>query len=282
MVGTTFDKVERLSVKPTAEETVERLIAEYPRFGNEEKEVLKVLSRADIRKLPKAEWLVHGLLQTSTVSLMYGATQTGKSFITLHLVAAIARGEKWMGKRVKQGDVLYIYAEGSGGLDGRLSAWEAHHRMDYPENVNFVATPVSLIDKKQVVCDTVESFNPSVVIIDTFSMCAPGINENDAPDVAKWLAVASHLKHTYGCHVMIIHHTTKGGDFRGSTAFTDNTDTVIEVSRENKTSPIHLECWKQRDGALDELWVNLEVVHLAACRREIDASRQSCYTAEYE
>jgi len=86
-------------------------------------------------------------------------------------------------------------------------------------------------------------------------------NENAANEVAKVLVVAMHIKRTYGCHVIIVHHTGKSGDYRGSAAFRGNIDTMIEVSTEGEKSPIRIQCKKQRDGGyFDPIWVQLQIV----------------------
>ncbi|MFK5284070.1 AAA family ATPase, partial [Lacticaseibacillus paracasei] len=55
--------------------------------------------------------------------MLYGESGSGKSFMALQLAGAIARGVEWRGRRVKQGRVVYIAAEGAGGFRNRCVAY---------------------------------------------------------------------------------------------------------------------------------------------------------------
>lgn len=227
------------------------------------RQVFATLSEDDVDQLPDIEWLISGVLQHSTVSMLYADSNTGKTFVALDMAMCIARGMSWFGRPVKQGKVLYVYAEGRLGLGRRTGAWKKHHDKPSSNNVAFIARPVNLLQECHTLYATIEDMPepPVMVVIDTFSMCAPGVNENQANEVAPVLAVASQVKRTYGCHVMIVHHAGKNGDYRGSAAFKGNIDTMIELTRDESTGPIKLHCKKQRDGGyFDDLYLQLQQV----------------------
>ena len=58
-----------------------------------------------------ADELIEGVLRTGHTMLISGASKTSKSFMLIELAYAIAEGMNWMGKRCKQGKVLYVNLE---------------------------------------------------------------------------------------------------------------------------------------------------------------------------
>jgi hypothetical protein len=219
----------------------------------------------DIETFSDIKWLVQNVLQCSTSSLLYGDSNTGKTFIGLDIALRMAMGMTWQGRKVQAGRVLYIYAEGKLGLKPRWQAWKKHFNGTATDNISFIPCPVHLIGNKDELTRTVESLpdKPVLVIVDTFSMCAPDTNENAANEVSRVLEVANYIKRTYSSHVMIVHHAGKNGDYRGSAAFKGNIDTMIELKRDDNDSPICLHCKKQRDGSyFNDIWLELKTVEI--------------------
>jgi hypothetical protein len=222
------------------------------------KQIFKTLSVVDVMHQPDVEWLVSGILQRATTTLVVGTGNVGKTFVWLDVCFDIALGDKWLGRRTRQGPVLYIYAEGRGGLKQRIHAiLKERGKIDTAGNltetidtISFIPRPVHLLNEKQALFDTIEAMPnpPEEVVIDTFSMCASGVEENSNSQVAQFLETATTLKLKYGCHVTIIHHMNKSGGFRGASALRDNVDTQVILDRDDDTSPIKMTCGKQKDG----------------------------------
>jgi AAA domain len=234
-------------------------------IGKSGKKVFTTLSMDDLENLPDIEYLVSGLLQTSTVSMMFAESNTGKTYNAMHLALCVAYGIPWLGRRVKQGPVLYIYAEGKLGMKPRIQAWKKHHDKQSTPNIRFIARPVHLIENRQELLDTIaeQEITPVLVVIDPYSMCAIGTNQNDQTDVTNVLSTAHEITRLYGCHVMNVHHSNRTGSINGSAAFKNHVDTMIELSREGKDGPITLRCEKQRDAEyFSDIKVALQVVDL--------------------
>lgn len=237
------------------------------------KTIFKTLSIVDVLQQPDIEWLVSGILQRATTTLVVGTGNVGKTFVWLDMCFDIALGDKWLGRKTRQGQVLYIYAEGRGGLKQRVQAiLKDRNKMDSAGNLTadistiaFIPRPVHLLNDKQILFDTIEAQPaiPEEVVIDTFSMCASGVEENSNSQVAQFLETATTIKLKYGCHVTIIHHMNKSGGFRGASALRDNVDTQIILDREDETAPIKMTCGKQKDGPyFPPVMLQLKVVEL--------------------
>ena len=225
-----------------------------PRFVQQDgATLLKLYSIEDIYALPDAQHLIANILEASGVSLLYGVSGTGKTFTALNLGLSIAHGISWHDRDVAQGHVWYINTEGGHGLKKRLRAWYVEHP-DLKPSPYFHVVPwaLNLREHHQILTESIKRLNapPALIIIDNFSLCAPGVNQNHQEEVAPVLAVAHEIAQVHNCHLMILHHTNKEDDVNGSMAFRNHVDTMIELKKESKTekdSPILFCCKKSRD-----------------------------------
>jgi hypothetical protein len=215
--------------------------------------VYKLLTPDELRNLPRPEFLANNWLVKHTLSCIYGPSGVGKSFVALDLIFSIASGSEWLGcVPVQQGMVVYIAAEGVGGLAERMDAWCALHPEADISRVRFLTSAVNMIEADQVTnlinsiraqCDD----TPVLVVIDTLARSMVGGDENSAKDMGRVIAAADHIKDELNCHVSVVHHTGKNGDDeRGSSALRGACDTRIYVSDEN--GAIILSCVKQIDS----------------------------------
>jgi putative DNA primase/helicase len=88
------------------------------------------------------EWLVKKLLPRRGVAAIYGASGSAKTFVLLDLCFHIALGWPWRGRRVAQTPVVYVAAEGAGGVPKRKEGWERNQKI-LPERVPFYLVSVA-------------------------------------------------------------------------------------------------------------------------------------------
>jgi RecA-family ATPase len=84
----------------------------------------KLLTRSDLRALPKPEPLIGNVLDQGTTALLYGTWGTAKTFIALDWAASVATGRDWQARESAQRRVLYVLGEGAFGFTVRVDAWE--------------------------------------------------------------------------------------------------------------------------------------------------------------
>src|SRR5690606_27852522 len=83
----------------------------------------KLLTGADLEAMPAIRWRIKGVLPERGLAQVYGASKSGKSFLTLDMACAIAGGDsEWFGYRVNQSPVVYLAAEGEAGFKLRTQA----------------------------------------------------------------------------------------------------------------------------------------------------------------
>jgi hypothetical protein len=211
------------------------------------------LTLSEMADLPPPEWLIDGLVPQDGLVVLYGEPAAGKSFVALDWGLSVATGAPWLVHDVKQGEVVYIYAEGVRGLKRRAEAWFQEHGKTEAPLFRAVSVGVEMPNaaERGEFLKAVRSVSkqPRLIIIDTLARnFGPG-NESLAQDMNAFVAGCDHLKAEFpGVTVLVVHHSgkdqTKGA--RGSLALQGATDAVFAVTRADDT--LRLKNEKQKDG----------------------------------
>lgn len=219
----------------------------------------KFVSAEEVENQPPPSWLIPNLVVQGGLTVLYGAPGAGKSFAALDLIAIPA---------AKQGIVIYVAAEGQGGLGSRLKAAKLAAGVS-ATNLYFLGRPVMLDDPatvKKLMESIDEAFSPTVelklIVIDTLARSLGGADENSATEVGKFISGIDSLRAKYGCAVLVLHHSAKRHNRveRGSGALRGAADTMIFLGRRSKDSVL-LSCEKQKDAApFPDMLYQLDVV----------------------
>jgi len=94
---------------------------------------------------PPPAWLIKGFLPADGLVLLAGPPGAGKSFIVVDAMLCVSHGLPWCGMKVRPGPVIYICAEGGGGVPQRLRAWyQFHGRPITSGRVHVINRPLQL------------------------------------------------------------------------------------------------------------------------------------------
>jgi RecA-family ATPase len=136
---------------------------------------------------PPLEMIVQDVIPDADLVVVYGEPGSGKSFWTLDLVQSINRGSRGARKRVVQGRVAYIAAEGAGGFRNRVKAYKLDNKLDSTD-LYVLADAPSFLEAAHVkdVIKRLREIGPvKIVVIDTLAQVAPGGAENSAKTWAR-------------------------------------------------------------------------------------------------
>ncbi len=227
----------------------------------------QIYQMAALGNRPRPPWIIRDVLPHAETGMIYGPSGSGKSFFTLDMAASIARGIPWREKRVTQGRVLYVAAEGAAAVYDRGLAYAIKNEMKLEELDIYVmpATP-NFTDKKVVAAVTKTALAKGpflLIVIDTLAKVSIGADENSAQHMGVVMAHCQMLGKQTGSMVVVVHHTGKNAALgsRGSSSIKAGLDVEIEIVRADKDrSAIVKKLRDGEDGA--EFGFQLHPVHV--------------------
>lgn len=207
--------------------------------------------------------LVRGWIGLGTLALIYGPSNSGKTFVTADLGMHIAAGIAYRGQKVRQGQVVYIAAEGGGGIKNRLAAMKMQKpRLCEHDGFHLLPTALDLHATGDAValCQALPVGEIALVVVDTMARSMGAGDENSARDTAQFVANLDYIRNHTGATVLVVHHSGKNAEngARGSSALRAAVDTEIAVTADRK-----IECLKQRDMEIPKpIFFDLQSVEL--------------------
>jgi len=232
-------------------ELTDKISKRTAQSAGEASDKIRVYTLEELEVFPEPKWLVEGVIQERTVGTIEGPPGAYKSYMAVELAGCVATGHAWYGNNVTPGPVLYISAEGKGGLVSRIHAWQVARGMKWPPSAGIIPDAVQLLESEDVglLLSIIAKMNPSpvLVIVDTLARCMVGGDENSAQDMGIFVHNIARIA-AAGAAVIVVHHQGKGGDLRGSSSLPGGMDTRITVARDDISLTIH--CQKLK-GALE-------------------------------
>jgi len=196
----------------------------------------------DIRLNRSSPALIKSLLELGALSVLFGDSNTGKSFFAIALGMHVALGWAWRGRKVTQGAVVYIAAEGGQGFKKRLLAARQHYDLG-DRNVPFylVPCPINLLDPDadtgaliELIRTVEEDAGQKVVlvIVDTLARALTGGDENSSEAMGAFIANLDRIRTATGAHVGVVHHSGKDRSkgARGHSSLRAACDTEIQIA----------------------------------------------------
>jgi hypothetical protein len=200
--------------------------------------------------------LVKGFIDQGTMSVIYGDSNVGKTFVAMDLAFHIGAGIDYAGMKTTQGLVVYVAAEGGNGAKRRVLALKEKYGAK-ADGAQFKLLP-SPIDLRRPDADLnafIEALRGvgapiSLIVVDTLSRALAGGDENSSVDMGAIVKHFDVIRNATGAHLMIVHHTgkNKAAGARGHSLLRAATDTEIEVTEGQ------IAVTKQRD--LDKSWTS--------------------------
>lgn len=193
----------------------------------------------DFDKIPSVNWIIPGEIPEQGFVMLFGESNVGKSFIAVDYALRIAENHR----------VLYVACEGESGIPLRVDGWLHHYKRQRADfKFKMMVGFISFFEKANLnrFIDFIKPHDPYVIIVDTLGLIMGAGDENSARDVNIIMRGSKRIQRCFGCTVIFIHHTNKGGvQERGSGALRGRMDTVIQVLPDDDL--IRVESSKGRD-----------------------------------
>lgn len=230
-----------------------------------------LLSDRDLEAAASYPWWVKGIVPQSGIGVLFGQSGTYKSFLVFDMLAAVATGREWFGRKTTCAPTVYVPFEGQGGLPKRIKAWrlaQAGRRnpaalamleppADVTTNMRFITDPINLRvqgDRDKLVATLIENgWAGGVLCIDTLAQAGPGIDENTSQGMGEMIAIFQELQRRLGGTVLVVHHSgkTEKAGMRGWSGLRGALDFAIQCWRDDEWDPRDAQFVidKSKDGA---------------------------------
>lgn len=176
------------------------------------------------------DWLVDGLLLRGGISLLAGIPKIGKTTLIRQLERCVLRGEKFLNRKTKKGDIIHY------SFDEKARTAKRHYNtlgLTKDDQMVLHFGSAGNLEYKKEFAEDVERFKPSLVVIDTLFDMVSVQDVNSYGPIKRELAFFSSLAEKTNTHIMFIHHQNKpnqnynsgtGHTVLGSTAITGSMD----------------------------------------------------------
>lgn len=231
----------------------------------------RLLSDHDLASASSYPWWVKGIVPQSGIGVLFGQSGTYKSFLVFDMLAAVATGTEWFGRKTTSAPTVYVPFEGQGGLPKRIKAWRLAKAaqqnpaalavleppVDVTTNMRFITDPINLrvpADRDKLVATLTENgWAGGVLCIDTLAQAGPGIDENTSQGMGEMIAIFQELQRRLGGTVLVVHHSGKfeKAGMRGWSGLRGSLDFAIRCWRHDDWDPRDAQFVidKSKDGA---------------------------------
>ena len=215
------------------------------------------------------DWIIEDIIPSNSVGMIYGPSGSGKSHVILSIAAMIANGRDWFDKESKQGNILVMAGEGLSGLSRRLRAIEKEHDLLIEQDKLHISSRAIGLDTENGYKQVEQAISeldtpPKLIFIDTLSRHLMDSEENSNDDMARFINKLEDIRLKYGCTIVLVHHTGKGGNqtARGASALKANIDFSFFVDGENKSCSFSCDKMKDADDAIPTKYFEIKAVDL--------------------
>lgn len=202
-------------------------------------------------------WIIPQLIPERASVLMYGPTQSYKSFIALDMLLGVSTNTETCGSLPEiTGPCFYGAIEGRWDVKrARRQAWKIARDVSeapdfYVGTAPIIAVPGEAQEFGEQIVARCAGRSPRLVVLDTAAKVMAGLNENDAKDASRLMQFCDSLVENLGCTVIAIGHTGKDGErgVRGSSALHAGFDTVIEIKAHRETKAVAMQVLKHKNA----------------------------------
>lgn len=243
------------------------------RIKSQTDETFPLIHADEIRFDPVSRYLIKSLLALNTFNCIYGASNSGKTFVSLDMACCIVSGKPWRGMKVKKGAVIYLCLEGDEGIKNRVIAAQMRNKFPRGSNLLLCPVPISLLEDSDTtrLINTINKVAKEcdedvvMVVVDTLSRAMAGGDENSPVDMTKLVSSCDVIREQGSISVLLVHHTGKDAakGLRGHSSLIAALDTALEVKAATTKAPSSVNAFKQRDRSKEsDLTFKLDVVEL--------------------
>jgi putative DNA primase/helicase len=216
--------------------------------------------------------LIEGLMTIGSSVVIYGDSNSGKTFFALSLAASIAEGVLCYGRKTDPGLVIYLASEAPGSIRSRMQAIKKHYGYTL-ENLAMVPVPMNFYSGDGDANDVIELVREierikgkpcRVIFGDTLARMSAGANENSGEDMGPVMARFDRVASVTKAAMAIIHHNGKDAakGARGWSGIRAHIDTEIEVVEKDGIRSATITKQRELPGKGESIYFKLEIIEM--------------------
>ena len=220
--------------------------------------------------------LVEGLMTIGSSVVVYGDSNSGKTFWALSVATAIATGSDCYGLKTDPGLVIYLASEAPGSIRSRMQAIKKYHGCELA-NLAMVPVPMNFYNGDQDAHDVIELVRAierikgqrvRLIIGDTLARMSAGANENSGEDMGPVMARFDQVATATGAAIMIIHHNGKDAakGARGWSGIRAHIDTEIEVVEKEGIRSVTVTKQRELPSKGETIYFKLEIIEMGTTK----------------
>jgi hypothetical protein len=233
---------------------------------------------------PAVDYVVKNLFPCPSLSIVYGAPSTLKSFQLADLAVCVAAGKLWLEPfegqqcrtfQTKQACVFWLdFDNGPRRTHERLEALaKAHGLSSTDRSLHYVSMPKPWLDSSNAdsmekLGDQMERSGTKLLIADNLGVISGGVDENSIK-MASVMSNWRRLAEDHNMAVVLIHHQTKyqeksgraGASLRGHSSIEAALDLALLVERDDQSAVINLKSTKTRGADVPPFAARFEFTH---------------------
>ena len=210
-----------------------------------ERKKLELISSVEIMNTPmkKQRFIVDGMIYPG-LHILSGDPKVGKSWMMLDMCLAVAKGEKFLGRKTEQGQVVYMALE-----DTFISLQSRMYELtDEPsESLNFALMANSIgngLEEDLQECKN-QFPNLKMIVIDTLQKIRNTIDSKYGSDY-KELSTLKKIADSLGIAIVLVHHNRKAHDsnpnnlISGTNGIAGCADGLLVFTRSGDNAKLHI------------------------------------------
>ena len=166
--------------------------------------------------ISEQQWLWHRAIPIGHLTIIQAAQKVGKSTLVRNLIAAVLSGNEFLGRAVKQGDVVYLPIEES------PSAVKKHLLALGVDDKARIVIPTILDEKcksasqgrvirdTETLAEVISEVKPVLVVIDPLTLFLKTTSLNSYDKVYQALEPLIQVAQEHGTAIVFLHHESKG------------------------------------------------------------------------
>ena len=210
------------------------------------------------------EYIVQDIYPTPSVSCLVSPSGCFKTALLMDLAVCLCQGEAWLkvpmageGRTFATKPTSVVWLNADNPTPTMLERFEAvgkSHKVPPDAPLSFISFPEPHLIAHRPgsmahLIDWVKRRGARFVVIDNLNTVRGDIDENSA-DMAQVITPFRHLSEECNAAVVLVHHTNKAGDYRGSTAILNLIDFSLIVNREGLANEVTVKPGKMRNAPI--------------------------------